>query len=117
VFGTAIGAGVGLVGAGVRKGSEVIFHAGTQLPVQLDETMQISAATAVAPYYAQPPQPVYQQPQGYPQPQGYAPQQQGYPPQQGYPVQGYPPQGYQQPQGYPPQQQGYPQQQPGYPQQ
>ncbi|MFA7338629.1 MAG: S-layer homology domain-containing protein [Candidatus Obscuribacterales bacterium] len=115
VFGTAIGAGVGLVGAGVRKGSEVIFHAGTQLPVQLDETMQISAAAAVAPYYAQPPQ------QGYaPQQQGYAPPQQGYPAQQGYPVQqpGYPPmqQGYpaQQP-GYPPMQQGYPAQQPGYP--
>ncbi len=124
VFGTAIGAGVGLVGAGVRKGSEVIFHAGTQLPVQLDETMQVSAAAAVAPYYAQPQQ------QGYPPPQqGYAPQQQGYgyaPAQQGYPVQqpGYPPmqQGYPaQQQGYPPMQQGYPPQQdyptqqPGYP--
>jgi hypothetical protein len=107
VFGTAIGAGVGLVGAGVRKGSEVIFHAGTQLPVQLDETMQISAAAAVAPYYAQPPQ------------QGYAPPQQGYPPPpQGYPAQQpYQQPPYQQQQGYPPQQpyqqpQGYPAQQP-----
>jgi hypothetical protein len=124
VFGTAIGAGVGLVGAGVRKGSEVIFHAGTQLPVQLDETMQISAAAAVAPYYAQPQQ-------GYPPQQGYAPPPQGYPPQgyaqpQGYAPQGYAqpqgyaPQGYAQPQGYPPQQyplqqQGYPPQQQGYP--
>jgi|GEM_PF-560021 len=117
VFGTAIGAGVGLVGAGVRKGSEVIFKAGTQLPVQLDESMQITAAAAVAPYYAQPQQPQYQQP-----PQGYAQPPQGYaqPPQyQQQPPQGYaqPPQYQQQPQAYPQQPQGYPQQPQGYPQQ
>ncbi len=108
VFGTAIGAGVGLVGAGVRKGSEVVFKAGTQLPVQLDESMQITAAAAVAPYYAPPQQPQYQQaPQGYPQqPQGY-PQQPQYQPQQ---PQGYP----QQPQGYPQQPQYQPQAQPQY---
>ncbi len=92
VFGTAIGAGVGLVGAGVRKGSEVVFKAGTQLPVQLDESMQITAAAAVAPYYAPPQQPQYQpqpqyqqqpqyQPQGYPQQPPYQPQPQ-YQPQQ-----------------------------------
>lgn len=86
VFGTAIGGGVGLVGAGVRKGSEVKITSGTPLPVQLDESMQVTTGGGG---YQQP-----YQPQG-----GYPPQQQQY--QQ-------PPQQYQQPY----QQGGYPQQQP-----
>jgi hypothetical protein len=90
VFGTAIGGGVGLVGAGVRKGSEVIIKSGTPLPVQLDESMQV---TTGGPSYGG----------GYPpQGGGYAPQGGGYPPQGQYQQ----PQ-YQQPQ-YPPQGGGYP---------
>lgn len=76
-FGTALGGGVGLVGAGVRKGSEVKIIAGTELPVQLDESLQITAAEP--PPYAPSPygQPAYAdggqnypaaQPSGYPAP-------------------------------------------------
>lgn len=61
VFGTAIGATAGAAGAAVRKGSEVKIPAGTQLPVHLDETLQVTAA---------------RQPYAYPQG--------GYPPQGGY---------------------------------
>ncbi len=75
VFGTAIGGGIGLVGAGVRKGSEVSLPAGQQLPVQLDESLQISAG---APAY----QPPAYQPQPYPQQPAY-----GAPPQYGAPYQ------------------------------
>ncbi|MBI4533690.1 MAG: S-layer homology domain-containing protein [Candidatus Melainabacteria bacterium] len=42
VFGTAIGATAGTVGAGVRKGSEVKIPAGTSLPIQLDESLQVT---------------------------------------------------------------------------
>lgn len=89
VFGTALGGGVGAVGAVVRKGSEITIPAGSNLPIQLDESMQITAA-------GPPPQQF-----GYPYGGGgygaYPPPQGGYPP---------PPQG-----GYPPQPQGgyYPQ--------
>jgi hypothetical protein len=103
VFGTALGGGVGAVGAVVRKGSEITIPAGSNLPIQLDESMQITAGG--------PPPPQYGYPYGgggyggYPPPQGGYPQPQGYPPppQGGYPP---PPQG-----GYPPPAQGgyYPQ--------
>jgi hypothetical protein len=43
VFGTALGGGVGVVGAGVRKGSEVKITAGSSLPIQLDGALQVSA--------------------------------------------------------------------------
>lgn len=72
VFGTAIGGGIGLVGAGVRKGSEVSLPAGQALPVQLDESLQITAGGPVQPMYQQPP-PAYQ-PQPYAQPYGAPPQ-------------------------------------------
>lgn len=88
VFGTALGGGVGAVGAVVRKGSEVTIPAGSNLPIQLDESMQVTAG-------GPPPQ------FGYPHGGGYG----GYPQPQGYPPPGYP-----QPQqgGYtPPQQGGY----------
>lgn len=105
VFGTALGGGVGAVGAVVRKGSEITIPAGSNLPIQLDESMQIAAGGPPPPQYGNPygggyggyPQGGYAQPPqgGYPQPQGgYPPRQQGaYPPPQ--------PQG-----GYPPPQQG-----------
>ena len=103
VFGTALGGGVGAVGAVVRKGSEITIPAGSNLPIQLDESMQITAGG--------PPPPQYGYPYGgggyggYPPSQGGYPQPQGYPPppQGGYPP---PPQG-----GYPPPAQGgyYPQ--------
>lgn len=75
VFGTALGAGVGGVGAVVRKGSEVKIPAGTPLPVQLDESLQVTIGRAVNNY--PPPQqgygygapPSVQQPQGYFPPQ------------------------------------------------
>lgn len=86
VFGTAIGGGVGLVGAGVRKGSEVKITSGTPLPVQLDESMQVTTGGGGG---------GYQQP--YPQQGGYPPQQYQQPPQYQQPYQ---------------QQGGYPQQQP-----
>jgi hypothetical protein len=73
---------VGAVGAVVRTGSEIKLTAGTSLPVQLDQSLQVTPP-AVNPY--QPPQQQYgygaypagyapppvQQPAGY-----YAPQQQ-----------------------------------------
>ncbi len=118
-FGTALGGGVGAVGAVVRKGSEITIPAGSNLPIQLDESMQVAAGGPPPPQYgnpygggyggypqggAQPPQAGYPPPQGgyqggYPQPQGGYPP----PPQGGYPP---PQQG-----GYPPPQQGgyYPQ--------
>ena len=116
VFGTALGGGVGAVGAVVRKGSEITIPAGTSLPIQLDESMQVTASAPPPPpqygyqpgggYGAQYGAPAYPPPQGnYPPPPqaGYPPPQSGYPPPQG----AYPPpqQG-----GYPPPQQG------GYPQ-
>ena len=58
VFGTALGGGIGVVGAGVRKGSEVKIIAGTSLPIQLDGALQVTAArpqTAVPQQYGQPP--------------------------------------------------------------
>lgn len=91
VFGTALGGGVGAVGAVVRKGSEVTIPAGSNLPIQLDESMQITAAA--------PPPPQYGYPYGGGGYGGYPPPPGGYPP----PMQNsYPP---------PPQQQGgyYPQ--------
>jgi len=96
VFGTALGGGVGAVGAVVRKGSEITIPAGSNLPIQLDESMQVAAGG--------PPPPQY----GYPYGGGYG----GYPPaQQGYPPP--PPGGYPPPaqNGYPPPAQGgyYPQ--------
>jgi hypothetical protein len=105
VFGTAIGGGLGLVGAGVRKGSEIIFHAGMQLPINLDDSLQITTASG--------------QFQGGYQPQGgYGQQPQG----GGYGQSGFQPQGYGQPQGnYGQPQGGYGQPQGsyggGYPQQ
>lgn len=117
VFGTALGGGVGAVGAVVRKGSEVTITAGSSLPIQLDESMQIAAAA---------PPPNYGFNGGYggypPQPQGGFAPQGGFPaPPVNYPVQqgGYPPAnqtGYPAPnQGYaPPPQGGYPSQQGGY---
>lgn len=71
VFGTAIGAGAGAVGAVARKGSEVKIPAGTTLPVQLDESLQVTTGgppPAQQPYggYAPP----VTQPAG-----GYYPQQ------------------------------------------
>lgn len=92
VFGTALGGGVGAVGAVVRKGSEITIPAGSNLPIQLDESMQVTASG--------PPPPQY----GYPYGGGYG----GYPQPQGYPPPGYPPP---QQSGYPPPQQGgyYPQ--------
>jgi len=62
VFGTAIGAVGGGVGAAVRKGSEVKIPSGTQLPVRLDESLQVTTAAA-QPQYGQYPQGGY-----YPQP-------------------------------------------------
>ncbi len=62
VFGTAIGGGAGLVGAGVRKGSEVKITAGSELPIRVDQTFQVT--TGGAPQY---PPPAYGQPQ-YPPP-------------------------------------------------
>lgn len=44
VFGTALGGGVGAVGAGVRKGSEVKIIAGTAIPIQLDNALQVTPA-------------------------------------------------------------------------
>jgi hypothetical protein len=73
VFGTALGAGVGGVGAVVRKGSEVKIPAGTPLPVQLDESLQVTIGRAVNNPYPPPPgygyAPPVQQPQGYFPPQ------------------------------------------------
>lgn len=99
VFGTALGGGVGVIGAGVRKGSEVKITAGTSLPVKLDENLQVTALPAQAaqqPYpVAYPPPsyapPVYQGQYAPAVPQGYPPQQPAnYPPQQAagyYPAQ------------------------------
>lgn len=42
-FGTALGGGVGLVGAGVRKGSEVQLPAGLALPIRVDQTFQVTS--------------------------------------------------------------------------
>jgi hypothetical protein len=92
VFGTALGGGVGAVGAVVRKGSEITIPAGSNLPIQLDESMQVAAGGPPPPQYGNP----YGGGYG-----GYAPPQGGYPPPQG---------------GYPPQQGGYPPPQGGYPQ-
>ncbi|HEY9788707.1 MAG TPA: hypothetical protein V6D17_25185, partial [Candidatus Obscuribacterales bacterium] len=61
VFGTAMGGGVGAVGAVVRKGSEVTIHSGTPLPIQLDESLQVSAG----------PPPGYGQYRQYPPESGY----------------------------------------------
>lgn len=120
VFGTALGGGVGAVGAVVRKGSEITIPAGTSLPIQLDESMQVTAAAPPPPPYggynlggaygapgfgANYPPPAQGQGNMPAYSGGYPPAQTGYPPAQppgGYP----PPQG-----GYPPAQQG------GYPQQ
>ncbi len=79
VFGTAIGGGIGLVGAGVRKGSEVSLPAGQALPVQLDESLQITAggpAYQPPPVYPQQPQQPYPQQPAYGAPQYGAPYQQ-----------------------------------------
>ena len=65
VFGTALGGGVGVVGAGVRKGAEVKITAGTELPIQLDGALQVTAA-----------RPRTGMPQQYGQPQSNAPFQQ-----------------------------------------
>lgn len=107
VFGTALGGGVGAVGAVVRKGSEITIPAGTNLPIQLDESMQVTASGPPPAQYGYQPGGGYgaQYGAGYPPPQSNypPPPQGGYPPPQGgYPP---PPQG-----GYPPPQQG------GYPQ-
>ncbi len=71
VFGTAMGGIVGLGAAGIRKGGEVKIPAGTALPIQLDESLQVSGGP---PPYQQPYgggyQPPVQQPAG-----GYYPQQ------------------------------------------
>ncbi|HNM49972.1 MAG TPA: hypothetical protein PKN86_09730, partial [Candidatus Obscuribacter sp.] len=75
VFGTAIGGGLGLVGAGVRKGSEVMIKSGTPLPIQLDESMQITTGGGGGgfnqpysqPQYGQAQQPPYGQAQPPPQ--------------------------------------------------
>lgn len=74
VFGTALGAGVGGVGAVVRKGSEVKIPAGTPLPVQLDESLQVTIGRAVNNPYPPPPAYGYGAPPVQ-QPQGYFPQQ------------------------------------------
>lgn len=42
VFGTAIGGGAGAVGAVVRKGSEVKLPAGLSIPIQLDQSLQVT---------------------------------------------------------------------------
>ena len=57
VFGTAIGGGIGLVGAGVRKGSEVKITAGSNLPIRIDQTLQVTTdgAPPGPPPYGQPP--------------------------------------------------------------
>ncbi|MCC6979860.1 MAG: S-layer homology domain-containing protein [Candidatus Melainabacteria bacterium] len=120
VFGTALGGGVGAVGAVVRKGSEITIPAGTNLPIQLDESMQVTASAPPPMQYGYnmgggygaqnfSGQGYQQRPPGnLPQYSGDYPPQGGYPPAQGYPQ---PPQG-----GYPPPQGGYPPQQGGYPQ-
>lgn len=57
VFGTALGGGIGVVGAGVRKGSEVKITAGSELPIQLDGDLQISSGNsypAMQPQYMRP---------------------------------------------------------------
>lgn len=74
IFGTAIGATAGGVGAVARKGSEVKIIAGTMLPVQLDESLQVTVNAAqpmqnpYAPYqgggYTNPYYPPVQQPAG-----------------------------------------------------
>ncbi|MBI4532511.1 MAG: S-layer homology domain-containing protein [Candidatus Melainabacteria bacterium] len=87
IAGSIVGAGAGLVGAGVQKGQDVNVPAGTSIPVQLDEPLQLTGASAptqstgggFAPFAPvnQPPygfvpaaQPLYgqpvQPPQGYP---------------------------------------------------
>ncbi len=71
-FGTALGAGAGAIGGVVRKGSEVKIPAGTDLPVQLDESLQVAGG----------PPPVQQPYGGYPG--GY---QGGYPAGNPAPVQ------------------------------
>jgi hypothetical protein len=71
IFGTAIGGGAGAVTAVVRKGSEVKFPTGMQLPIKLDSPFQITAPTP-QPYYGG----GYGSPQGgYGGPPGYMPQQ------------------------------------------
>jgi len=99
-FGTALGGGVGAVGAAVRKGSEVTIPAGTNLPIQLDESMQVTAAPPPPPQYGYQSGGGYGAQYGYGAPPGYPPPQGAYPPS---------PQG-----GYQPPQQGvYPPVQPG----
>ena len=83
VFGTAIGGGLGLVGAGVRKGSEVMIKSGTPLPIQLDESMQITTGGGGGgfnqpygqPQYGQAQQPPYGQAQQPPPQYGGQPYQ------------------------------------------
>ncbi len=74
IFGTALGAGVGGVGAVVRKGSEVKLPAGMPLPVQLDQSLQVTGV----PQGGYPPQGGYGAGYGAPpvqQPSGYYPPQ------------------------------------------
>lgn len=81
VFGTAIGGGIGAVGGVVRKGSDVKLTAGMSIPVQLDQSLQVSPPAMSA--YPPQPQYGYAPPGSYP-PAGYAPVQQPvgyYPPQ------------------------------------
>jgi|GEM_PF-600345 len=122
--GSVVGAGVGLVASGVKKGAEVKVPAGTNLPVQLDEPLTMDQAhegepaeaaqaepdtsgqTAqqiyndVPPDYPQMPQPVTSSPQA-----SYAAPAQPYPAPAGAGVPpAYPPPGYPAPQpatGYP----------------
>jgi type IV secretory pathway VirB10-like protein len=91
IVGSLVGAAGGLVGAGVQKGSEVNVPAGTSLPIQLDEALQIPGGSS-------PSQQLSGAPGGY----GAAPPQYG-----GYPGAGagappaYPAQPSVQPYGYP----------------
>jgi hypothetical protein len=101
VFGTAIGGGVGLVGAGVRKGSEVKITAGTNLPITIDQSFQIAPLAAGAPYG----QPAYGQPYGAPYgtPPAYAAPPYGAPAYGAPPQYGTPPPAYGAPYGGAPQ--------------
>jgi S-layer homology domain len=87
LFGGAIGGGAGAVTSLVRKGQEVRFPAGLQLPVKLDSAFKIAAP---------PPQPYYGGSNGAPPQGGWMPPGQGspgggYPPSGGYPSGGFMP--------------------------
>ncbi len=105
MVGTVLGAGAGLVGAGVQKGTDVRVPAGLSLPIRLDEALQMQGGLSSRPVqqlvggqqFGQPPGggPMYGAPGSYPM-QGGGMQQ---------PFGNYPMQPTVQPFGYPAQRQ------------